>query len=61
MYISFSLPVFIRHEKGTSMSFLPVLNKSQAYMYSGTCAIPHLSFQTSCDIWHKFMVSKYIC
>jgi hypothetical protein len=27
--------------------------------YSGICAIQHMSFPTSCDIWQKFMVQKY--
>jgi len=29
--------------------------------YSGTCAIRHLSFPTSCDIRYKFKVPKYFC
>ena len=29
--------------------------------YSGTCVIRHLSFSTSCDIRHKFIVAKYFC
>ena len=29
--------------------------------YSGTCAIRHLSFLTSCNIRQKFMVRKYFC
>ena len=28
---------------------------------SGTDAIQHLSFLTSCDIWQKCMVPKYFC
>ena len=27
--------------------------------YSGTCAIRHMSFPTSCDIRQKFMVARY--
>ena len=27
-------------------------------IYSGTCAIWHLSFPSSCDIWQKFMFTK---
>jgi hypothetical protein len=30
-------------------------------IYSGTCAIRHLSFPTSCDIRQKLMVPKYFC
>ena len=30
-----------------------------SYMYSGTCAIRHLSFPTPCDIRQKLMVPKY--
>ena len=32
---------------------------SNVYLYSGTCAIRHLSFPTPCDIRRKFMVPKY--
>ena len=34
--------------------------KYKKCIYSGTCAIRHLSFLTSCDIRQKFMVPKVV-
>ena len=54
---------FVRHYAGKIKYNVSFFSHSHILLlrYSGTCAIRHPSFPTSCVIHQKFMVSKYFC